>query len=91
MQNRPHPIASLVEKLQAFRLPCILCGGPPTLAGVFTPKDPATTSSPPGKLTVFGYNLCLSCAVDPGTPQRVEEKAMAYCALRRAGRVEPPL
>jgi hypothetical protein len=82
-------LTALVEKLQALRLPCILCRGSPFVSGTFIPTYPERLLLP-GKLSIFGYNLCLTCAEKPGTPQRVEEKAFEYFALRRAGRVEPP-
>jgi hypothetical protein len=50
---------------------------------VFIPTDPAATFSPPGKFSVFGYTLCLSCALEPSTPQRVEDKAIAHYAHRK--------
>ncbi|RJQ72236.1 MAG: hypothetical protein C4519_18820 [Desulfobacteraceae bacterium] len=53
--------------------PCLLCGAPPDLIGVFVPIDPGAWGAAAGKVRAIRYCLCDSCAVEPGAADRLEK------------------
>jgi hypothetical protein len=65
---------SLSELLRRFRAPCILCGGPQAVTGVFQPSAEAARRMTVGlnrrRLTL--YSLCHSCASNLDI-ERIEE------------------
>lgn len=57
------PTAELIQaRLEAaFTRPCLLCGGLPWVAGVFTPNQPEEWGAPSGKRRYLFFSLCLDC------------------------------
>lgn len=59
---------------------CLVCGGTPSVVGVFVPDDPSRFGAPEGKSRVVKYILCQRCADDPTTPDRVEKIILSEMA-----------
>lgn len=78
--NDPRVSRTAWRKMQRhFRQPrpCLLCGNPPTCAGVFVPNTPETWGGQPGKRRVIGYCLCARCFALPDKTWRVEARLQA--------------
>jgi hypothetical protein len=56
--------------------PCFLCGAKAAGAGVYLPTGRLARElgQPAGKSRMFVHALCGTCAPDPRTPARVEER-----------------
>ncbi|MBP7766580.1 MAG: hypothetical protein KA113_15440 [Syntrophaceae bacterium] len=52
---------------------CLLCGGVPSIIGVFVPEAPELFGGTKDKSRFFRYCVCGSCHAAPDTPQRVEK------------------
>jgi hypothetical protein len=63
--------------------PCLLCGQPPTVAGLFWPDAPLLWGGKPGKGRVIAYWLCTHCRDVPGVTDRVEARLQAHIVGRR--------
>jgi len=64
----------------AKQAPCILCGGESFLVGQFIPYDSKLFGVFEGKQGLLFYSLCLKCALDYKSSEKVEMKFMLnYC------------
>jgi hypothetical protein len=72
----PAPLAAANFWTQA-PLPCLLCGRPPHVVGLFAPRDPQRFGAPPGKVRLIRYHLCRRCCRLPDRLKRVEAKILA--------------
>jgi hypothetical protein len=70
---------------QALRTPrpCLLCGQPPAIAGLFWPDRPALWGGKPGKGRLIAYWLCTQCRALPALTQRVEARLAQHIVGRR--------
>jgi hypothetical protein len=66
-----NPLETLIQKLPSDF--CLLCGGVPTVTGVFVPETPETWGGIAGKKRIFRYCLCSKCQEQIDTPENVEK------------------
>jgi hypothetical protein len=59
---------------------CLLCGGTPTIIGIFKPAEPTAWGGTPGKTRLFRYSLCSSCQKKLDAPERAEKIIRAELA-----------
>jgi len=59
---------------------CLICGGPPAIIGIFTPREPEKYGAPCGKARLVRYCLCDHCHGRPETPEKAEKIIRAELA-----------
>lgn len=52
---------------------CLICGGPPSVIGIFVPEKSESWGAPSGKTRLVRYCLCVCCQGKSGTPEQVEK------------------
>lgn len=65
--------------------PCVLCGGPQAVRGLFLPYDPVRWGGNASQHRLLLYSLCLECLASPESDTAVEQRL--YAAMRHAGRL----
>lgn len=71
--------AKVKRLLQQYR-PCVLCGRPPAVSGIFVPTKPEAWGGKPNKVRLLSYTLCRACFALPE-----QDRALAVEARLQAG------